>query len=66
MKKPRMVRHAELVKADERADVAVARGARALGSLRSLVRQLERIGGYTTHEQQAELREARALIAEDG
>lgn len=35
-------------------------------SLAALVRQLERVQGYSTHEQQAELREARALLVEVG
>lgn len=65
-RKPRMVRHAELVAADERAATAQARADRAIASLRALVRQLERIGGYATHEDQAEVREARAVIAEVG
>jgi hypothetical protein len=47
-------------------DVLAARLAVALESLSALVRQLERIGGYATHEQQAELRTARAVLAEEG
>lgn len=36
----------------------------AVVCLAKLVRQLERVQGYSTHEQQQELREARAVIAE--
>ncbi len=50
--------------AEAATEIAIAQRDRALGSVRKLVRQLERIGGYTTPEQQAELWEARALLAE--
>ncbi len=51
--------------AAQRSDEAIAaqRDA-AMVVLAALVRQLERVQGYSTHEAQAELREARALIAE--
>ncbi len=39
---------------------------RALESVRELVRQLDRIEGHTTHNEQADLRKARALLAECG
>jgi hypothetical protein len=41
-----------------------ARNSLLTDSLRALVRQLEQIGGYSTPEQQAELRCARAVLAE--
>lgn len=47
-------------------EVALAQRDAALKSLRLLVRQLERVQGYSTHEQQSELREARAVLAEAG
>lgn len=47
-------------------NVVLAQRDAALESLRRLVRQLERIQGYATHEAQMELREARAVIAEVG
>lgn len=37
-----------------------------LESLSALVRQLESIGGYTTHEQQAELRQAKQVLSHGG
>lgn len=43
-----------------------ARLSNALDSLKALERQLAKIGGYATHEQQAEIREARAVLAECG
>lgn len=48
----------------ERFEIIRARHDRACRALYALVRQLERIGGYMTTEQQAELREARAVLAE--
>lgn len=47
-------------------DVLQARLAAALESLSAMVRQLERIGGYATPQDQAELRHARAVLAEEG
>lgn len=43
-------------------DAVKAERDRAVVMLRKLVRQLEHVGGYMTHEQQTELREARAFI----
>jgi hypothetical protein len=63
-KRPRMVKHAELQAADEQIAIERARNVRLRDSLKALVRQLEHIGGYSEHGQQAELREARAVIAE--
>lgn len=45
---------------------AVAQRDRALTSLKKLIRQLERIGGHSTYDEQADLREARAVVAESG
>jgi hypothetical protein len=48
-------------------DAAVeARLSRALSSLESLTKQLTRIQGYSTAQEQAELREARAVLVEEG
>jgi hypothetical protein len=43
---------------------AEAREERALDLLTRLLRQLERVQGYSSHSEQADLREARALLAE--
>jgi hypothetical protein len=48
-----------------RADTAEAKLEHALDALSRLVRQLERVGGYAKHEDQAELQEARAVLAEE-
>ena len=45
---------------------ALAQRDRAIAAISKLVRQLECIQGYATYEQQAELREARAVLAESG
>lgn len=45
-------------------DVSEARLEHALDALKALVKQLEKVQGYSSHTQQAELREARAVIAE--
>lgn len=63
-RRPRRTPFVEVAAATERADLAEARCVQMRASLVALVRQLERIGGYTTSEQQAELRVARALLEE--
>jgi hypothetical protein len=45
-------------------DELQARHDRALDCLKALLRQLERIQGYSTHDEQQQLRDARALLAE--
>lgn len=47
-------------------EAIIAQRDRALTSLKKLIRQLKRIGGYSTCDEQAELREARAVVAESG
>lgn len=47
-------------------DELQARHDRALACLRALLRQLERVQGYSSHDEQQQLRDARALLAEAG
>ena len=49
-----------------RAEYADARAKSLVDSLKELVAQLERVQGYSTYAQQADLRHARALIVECG
>lgn len=62
----RLVPVADYDRALARAETAEAVCDQALQSLSRLVKQLERIGGYATHEHQQELRDARALLVEAG
>lgn len=66
MTRPSLIPSADYDRALAQRDHANAHCDRALEIVRLLVRQLEKIGGYATHEQQAELRDARALLAEGG
>jgi hypothetical protein len=50
----------------ELVEVLTAQRDSAIESLKKLVRQLERIRGHSTYQDQADLREARAVIAESG
>lgn len=50
----------------ERIEILTAERDRAVESLKKLVRQLERIRGYASHEDQTDLRDARALLVEVG
>lgn len=65
-KRPRMVRHAELVASDERLAIVHAALEQTRTSLAKLVRQIERAKGWSKPEDQADLREARAVLAEAG
>ncbi len=49
----------------ERLEMLQARHERALESLAALVRRVDRAGGYATDQDQADLRLARAVIAEE-
>lgn len=60
----RLVPVADYDRALARAELAEAHRAEALLALRALVRQLERIGGYSTPQDQQALRDARALLVE--
>lgn len=51
--------------AEEHIEMLRARNERLATSLKALVRQLERIGGHTTHDEQGELRIARSILAEE-
>lgn len=61
-----IARHSELAVVQERLDVVEARNTRLATSLLALVKQLERVQGYSSHAEQAELRAARAVLAEEG
>lgn len=50
----------------EQRDLAVAQRDAALAQLRAIVAIVDRVGGYMRHDDQVELRTAKALLVEVG